>query len=169
MHSMNISKSDCATQTYFTNGKKHDQVKHARHCISASMPRSIPRNIPHSIPHEVPHNTPANTPHNTKRCYYLLREINAVVKVYCETAVARACGLSSSSLAPLIPLVSSSLHRMSPRIVWLQLEMNGVRGEAFFYFLGLHSTSSTVPHHHRNEYSWTQMRLRPATAKTSWY
>ena len=34
MHSMNMSKSDCATQTYFTNGKKHDQVKHLRLCIS---------------------------------------------------------------------------------------------------------------------------------------
>ena len=36
---MNMSKSDCATQTYFTNGKKHDQVKHVRLCISASTRR----------------------------------------------------------------------------------------------------------------------------------
>ena len=34
MHSMNMSKSDCATQTYFRNGKKHDLVKHLRLCIS---------------------------------------------------------------------------------------------------------------------------------------
>ena len=140
---MNISKSDCATQTYFTNGKMHDQVKHVRHCISASMPRSIPRNIPHSIPHGVPQNTPANTPHKTNKCYYFLWEINVVVKVYCKTTVGRACGLSSSSSAPLIPLVSSSLLCMSPRIGWLQLEINGVRGEAFFYFVGLHSTPRT--------------------------
>ena len=42
MHSMNMSKSDCATQTYFTNGKKHDQVKHVGLCISASTRRLEP-------------------------------------------------------------------------------------------------------------------------------
>ena len=45
------------------------------------------------------------------------------MKVYCKTAVGRACGLSSSSSAPLIPLLSSSLLCMSPRNGWLRLEM----------------------------------------------
>ena len=34
MHSIDMSKSDCAAQTCFANGKKHDQVKHLRLCIS---------------------------------------------------------------------------------------------------------------------------------------
>ena len=53
------------------------------------------------------------------KCYYFLAEINVVVKVYCKIAMGRACGLSTSSSAPLIPLVSSSLLCMSSLIGWL--------------------------------------------------
>ena len=28
MHCINMSKSNCATQNYFTKNKKHDEVKH---------------------------------------------------------------------------------------------------------------------------------------------
>ena len=34
-----------------------------------------------------------------------------------------------------------------------RLDMNEVRGEAVFHFVGLHSTPRNVPHHHRNVYS----------------
>ena len=60
------------------------------------------------------------------------------------------CNLFSSTLfystllfSRLLFLVSSSLFCMSPRIGWLQFEVNDVRTEALFYCVGLHSTPRT--------------------------
>ena len=56
-------------------------------------------------------------------------------------------------LAAFLPGTFLAVFHATFLAAFHKLDMNEVRGEAVFHFVGLHSTPRNVPHHHRNVYS----------------